>query len=267
MEREDRFFARIAGLDWEIEARYPLMRTMCEDYLIPSSGARPVSPCIAPKDDDIAFERAKSENGDAYSDTYLETLAVLRSMAEQAPRFGRVLFHGVALEFCGMAYLLCAPSGTGKSTHAKLWRSHLGKDVRILNGDKPFVGSPAGVQECDASTSIVAYGSPWMGKEGWGANASAPLGGICMLGRANGDRPCAAHVDPARVLPLLSTSVYMPQNPVARIGVAQAIDAISRTVPVFEARVAIDEYSVQVVRDALTQGIENESEEAPWLRG
>ena len=35
--------------------------------------------------------------------------------------------------------MFTAQSGTGKSTHIKLWKKHFGKDVDIVNGDKPIV--------------------------------------------------------------------------------------------------------------------------------
>ena len=33
--------------------------------------------------------------------------------------------------------------------------------------------------------SVTAFGTPWNGKEGWGVNKSAPLGGICFLERGS----------------------------------------------------------------------------------
>lgn len=43
------------------------------------------------------------------------------------------------LEIDGKAYMFSAPSGTGKSTHAKLWRDCFGDRVTMINDDKPLI--------------------------------------------------------------------------------------------------------------------------------
>jgi len=74
-----------------------------------------------------------------------------------------------------MAYLFTAKSGTGKSTHTRLWREMLGDRAVMVNDDKPFLRvMPDGIR---------AYGSPWNGKHGLGNNIDVPLKAICILER------------------------------------------------------------------------------------
>ena len=92
----------------------------------------------------------------------------------------RAMFHGVAFLYGQDAYILTAPSGTGKSTQFRNLRYLYGDRFRIINGDKPLLGpGPDG--------RIIVYPSPWKGKEQWGSMEHGPLKGIILLeqGREN----------------------------------------------------------------------------------
>ena len=72
--------------------------------------------------------------------------------------------------------MFLGPSGTGKSTHARLWLQHI-EGTELLNDDNPVV------RIADDGTAVV-YGSPWSGKTPCYRNVSCPLGGIVMLSQA-----------------------------------------------------------------------------------
>lgn len=169
-----RFLMRIAGKLVEVHSLHDQVEKLCADYVVESgvafaSCARGDSaPAGAAANDGVAgdvattdvaassgyagvpdlvvctsqadIDRERDEAG--YSDAYLETLAVYRQIAEWAPTQALMLMHGAVVEFSGRAYMFTAPSGTGKSTHVRLWRKHLGDAVRIINGDKPLVAVP-----------------------------------------------------------------------------------------------------------------------------
>ena len=75
---------------------------------------------IAPEDFD--YERIHAEKGVIFPDYYLEPLAIYRKFCEYAVMEDVVLFHSSAVCVDGEAYVFTAPSGTGKSTHARLQR-------------------------------------------------------------------------------------------------------------------------------------------------
>lgn len=50
---------------------------------------------------------------------------------------GRAIIHAVCFVWCGKAWLICAPSGVGKTTHYKQWKRLFPNEVEMLNGDKP----------------------------------------------------------------------------------------------------------------------------------
>lgn len=70
------------------------------------------------------------------------------------------------------AYLFMGKSGTGKSTHARLWMQYL-KDVTLLNDDNPTMRIN--------KEQIMVYGTPWSGKTPCYKNESFPVGGIVRL--------------------------------------------------------------------------------------
>jgi len=80
-----------------------------------------------------------------------------------------VVCHGRAVMFLG-------DSGTGKSTHSRLWLKHI-DDSSILNDDSPMLSLRDG-------TAPVVYGSPWSGKEPHYLNRHYPLAAIVRLSQA-----------------------------------------------------------------------------------
>lgn len=73
------------------------------------------------------------------------------------------------------AVLFLGESGTGKSTHTRLWRENI-EGVQLLNDDSPFIGIRDG--------RLIAYGSPWSGKTPCYKNESYPIRAIVRLSQA-----------------------------------------------------------------------------------
>ncbi|MGN0333092.1 MAG: hypothetical protein ACI4D9_08770 [Lachnospiraceae bacterium] len=81
--------------------------------------------------------------------------------------------HASLVELDGQAIAICAPSGTGKTTHARLWRDC--KNALILNGDRAVCKN--------TEQGWRAYGTPWSGTSGEQINRSASLKAIVVLER------------------------------------------------------------------------------------
>jgi hypothetical protein len=79
--------------------------------------------------------------------------------------------HAAAIEYEGKGIIFSAPSGTGKSTQANLWRTLMG--AKVINGDRPIVRV---VEE-----SPFVYGTPWTATSPDCLNVKAPLSAIVML--------------------------------------------------------------------------------------
>lgn len=90
--------------------------------------------------------------------------------------FDGMYLHASAVELEGKAYLFSGTSGTGKSTHTRLWQQTFGSAAQIFNDDKPALRRMEG--------TWYAYGTPWCGKDGINQNKKIPLEGICFLKQA-----------------------------------------------------------------------------------
>ena len=171
----------LADILFDIHNLYPETELLCRDY--ETSGLPGIPITISPED--IAREREKSvleavKNSRRvieWPDSYLETLAVYRKIAEIIPEYDTFLFHGSAVAVDGEAYIFTAESGTGKSTHARLWREMLGDRAVMVNDDKPLI-------RVHADGTAVVYGTPWNGKHHLGNNIAVPVRAICEIKRS-----------------------------------------------------------------------------------
>jgi hypothetical protein len=105
-------------------------------------------------------------------------LMVLYAIAS-AP-YNTALFHAAVVNYEGKGYMFLGKSGTGKSTHARLWLKY-NEGSELLNDDNPVVRIENDA-EGDGVTRV--YGSPWSGKTPCYKNEVYPLGGFVMLSQA-----------------------------------------------------------------------------------
>ena len=98
----------------------------------------------------------------------------------QLLKHGGMMLHSSAVVVDNRAYLFSAPSGTGKSTHTRLWQQIFGDKAQVINDDKPALRCIDGIW--------YAYGTPWCGKDGINVNRKVPLAGICFLKQAPHNR-------------------------------------------------------------------------------
>ncbi|MCR4772362.1 MAG: hypothetical protein K5855_08655 [Oscillospiraceae bacterium] len=215
----------IAERNIAVTSLHDEVHRLCAPYLAPDA-----APDFAVRTGqaDIDCERDRSARGDKlsgkpairFSDGYLETLAVYRKIAEQMPRYDTVLFHGSCVAVDGAAYLFIARSGTGKSTHTRLWRELLGERAVMVNDDKPFVRVTAG--------GAAACGTPWAGKHGLSSNITVPLKAICILERA--EKNAIRTITAGEAYPMLLQQVYRPADGAAMSMTLTLIDRLTSSV-------------------------------------
>ena len=158
---------------------------------------------------------------------YLEYVAVYRKIAEKLFEYDGVVFHGAVLDVDGKAYMICARSGVGKTTHIRLWQSAFGDRVSVLNGDKPILRVIDG--------RVYACGTPYNGKEGMGKRGTLPLSGIAFLMR--GEENSYRTVTPAEVLERFMGQIYINNlDGLAVIRTLRLADKILTEVPLYEFR-------------------------------
>lgn len=216
---------KIAGRNIAVSSLYDEVHHLCRDYISPSAVPDFM---VETTREDIDFERERSARADEalgreirpFSDGYLETLAVYRKIAEKMPDYGTILFHGSCVAVDGVGYLFTARSGTGKSTHTRLWRELLGERAQMVNDDKPLIRpTPSGT---------VIYGTPWDGKHHLSRNTCVPLKAVCILERSDVNR--IRRISSGEAYPMLVGQAYRPMDQRAMGRTLDLIDQLSDSV-------------------------------------
>ena len=173
------FTLSLAGIPIGISAVYPSTMRFCRDYF---TDEPPVF-SIELTRESIENERSYSLRQGGPSDDpflcnsgpHLEHLALYREIARRLIDYDAIVFHGSAVAVDGRVFLFTAPSGTGKTTHTRLWLDQIPGSY-VLNGDKPLL------RFC--SDRILVCGTPWRGRERLGCNEILPLHAVCLLERS-----------------------------------------------------------------------------------
>lgn len=166
----------IAGLKVLLTTYYERTYTQAQQYLAQSEWS------VEEADITVEFEHSVYEQQQQSGSMQGAGLELIEYMLTGA-LFSRCLLmyngcmlHSSAVVVDGYAYLFSADSGTGKSTHTRLWLEHFGEKAFIINDDKP-------VLRCENGEWYV-YGTPWSGKTNLNVNAKAKLGAIVFLERS-----------------------------------------------------------------------------------
>ena len=163
----------------------------------------------------------------------LNIVAVQHSVA--AVHSSVIVCHNEAVMFLG-------ESGTGKSTHTRLWRENI-EGATLLNDDSPFVGVQNG--------QVVAFGSPWSGKTPCYKNESYPIRAIVRLSQA-------PHNSMRRLRSLFSVGALLPSLPPAfafdeklEDAVMNVLSAVISAVPVYHLECLPNAAAAQLSHDTI----------------
>ena len=169
--------------------------------------------------------------------------------------YDAMMLHASAVVADGEAYLFSAPSGTGKSTHTKLWLDKLGDRAYILNDDKPVIRI--------MGDEIYAYGTPWCGSSNIGVNRKAPLKAICFLERA--ETNWIKQMPLSDGMPIILNMFYQTfrqldkydcMQPISRANASKYLDIIGKViskVPVFQMGCTPDPAAADMAYEAMSK--------------
>ncbi len=239
------FKIKLAGKSIGISAMNCYVREYCRDYLI--DGKADFDIAISPSD--IEYERERSEAEDKkegipvrhFTDSYLETLAVYRKIADKMLDYDTVLFHGSAVAVDGIGYLFTAKSGTGKSAHTRLWREMLGERAVMINDDKPLIKI--------SKNGIMVYGTPWDGKHRLSTNTVVPLRSLCILERAEDN-----HIVPITkkdAYPMLLQQVHRPTGADGMMKTLSLIDRLADNIALYRLGCNMDISAAKTAYDGM----------------
>lgn len=206
------FKARIADFNILFEEYYNLLYLNIGDF---EADFNEPDIIVVTTLEDIEAEEKISEH--PYRPYQYEHTAAFRHLAEKLPQNGACVLHSCFINAQGRGIAFTARSGTGKTTHMRLWQEMLGSEMEIVNGDKPIVRFIDGIP--------YGYGSPWRGKENYGGAGRAPLTDICIIERAEKNETIPTTKEEAVMI--LLGQVYMPESPE---GVAATMEIINKIV-------------------------------------
>lgn len=217
------FQIETACLVIRIENRYDYVKNLCREYITEQD--HPADITVSVSEEELRREMEKVP-GDFLSDGYTEGVVIYEKISNALPAFDAFVMHSSVVSVDGQAYAFAAESGTGKTTHTRYWKEVLGDRLAIINGDKPicrFKGE-----------DLLAYGTPWCGKENWQTKTSVPLRALCLLER--GEENAVFPVNAAEHLGEIIRHFYLPRGKVDLLKMMELIDRMAALVPVYRLR-------------------------------
>lgn len=241
------FRIKIGNVIAEVDAIYPYVKRICSDYI---SDEHPnCSIKITPD----AIDRQREESSHTAGvqilplgqneDWFVEVYVLLHELLRNLPLHNMLFIHGSAILYQKKAYIFVAPSGTGKSTHTRLWKERFGDEVTIINDDKPFLSIQDG--------KFILHGTPWRGKHNIGVNTEAELAGICILSRGITDSISPIHSSEAvrEIIKQCNLHRYKENAPLA----LDLIDELLKNVPVYSLSCTPTQNAVEVCCNAIVK--------------
>lgn len=231
---------RVAGFLIEVQNRFAYTERLCAAYR---------TECDAPADLIVSAtkEEIRQEMTAATFDAppaYCESVCLYRNLCNALPRLNAFLLHAATVRADDAAYAFLGHSGTGKSTHIRLWMEQFSDRVEIINGDKPIIRR--------MEDAFVAFGTPWAGKEGLQNNISAPLKGLCFLKQAPYN--AITRLTQQETAKRIFHQFLIPKDAESVQKLMQLADALVRSVPTYELCCTISAEAARLSFDTLTGG-------------
>ncbi len=167
------------------------------------------------------------------------------NLIQEMLRYALLFHEGMVIHASSIAYqnqglLFSAPSGTGKSTHTRLWRKYVPGTV-IVNDDMPMVRLKQGTP--------YLYGAPWSGKGVVHENMSVPLRAIVFL-----ERSLTCSLEPMEPVEAVWRLFSAIRKPVVPLLAEKNLDVVSKFIerlPVYLLQCDMSEEAVRTSMRAL----------------
>lgn len=168
-----------------------------------------------------------------------------------------LMMHSSVVKLGDWAYMFLGKSGTGKSTHSKLWLKHI-PHTHLLNDDNPVLRIKDGV--------AMVYGSPWSGKTPCYRQENAKVGALVMLEQKPYNKIKKDDVIGALAALLCSCSIMIWDKP-SYNAIMQTLSSVIAKVGVHHLECLPDEaaakvcYSAVAKRESSVEGNVSDSQE------
>lgn len=135
------------------------------------------------------------------------------------------VLHSSAVSVNNQGYVFTAPSGTGKSTHAKLWIKHFKKNnAKYINDDKPIIRL--------INNKFYVCGTPFSGKNDLNSNIIVPLKAIYVLEQGKTNK--IEKLNPKNALNALYTQTYFKNTKEQAIKLLNLIEKTINSTQIFK---------------------------------
>lgn len=228
---------RIADLNIKIDNMHEYIDKICKGYL--SDDQNHFDFIAKANVNDFEKDRAVVPQA---SDSYLESLSVYRCISNNIIDYNGFVLHASVIVKDGFAYAFAAKSGTGKTTHSRLWLKVF-PDAEIINGDKPLIRCIDGV--------FYAYGTPWCGKENYNKNKKAQLKGICFIERDENNS--IVGISKAEAVKRIYTQLLIPNDAGKAAKTLELLSEFIDTVPAYLLKCNISEEAAFVAYKELSK--------------
>ena len=119
------------------------------------------------------FQNTLSLYGGSQQQSYALVNALMAAFTFSSAAHHILMMHASVIVHQGKGFLFLGKSGTGKSTHARLWLQHI-SDCELLNDDNPAI-------RISEKGEILVYGTPWSGKTPCYRNLHFPIQAFVRL--------------------------------------------------------------------------------------
>lgn len=195
------------------------------------------------------IERARRLLPPDSEDFYIEYRTLISLTAKELLKYGCCIFHCVSFIYKGYAWLLSAPSGTGKTTQYFNWNRLFPGEIEMISGDMPVLKLE---QECQLSV----HPSPWNGKEDIGSMNSAPLGGIIYLEQGNDNLISSLSVSEG-LINIFRQFIVVPETEDQILSLTKLIEAMFVHYPVMKFTNRGDDQSTELLRNTINRILED----------
>ena len=230
---------KIADLNIGIENHREFTKKYMRDYLTDEQNidfSVIVTPQMIIEEEKIAVEKVPQQ--------YYELTAILRVICKKIVRdYNGFFLHCSCLKYKDEAIVFTAKSGTGKSTHSRLWREKLNNQVEMINDDKPIVRLIDDV--------FYIYGTPWNGKHSLSNNIKAPIKAIYYLHQAENNK--VSQCDPISSITKILSQTVLPDDKASMDNLLSMTEKLVSTTPVSDLDCNISYEAVDVVLNSLNE--------------
>jgi hypothetical protein len=151
--------------------------------------------------------------------------------------------HASVIEKGGKALIFLGKSGTGKSTHSKLWLKHV-PECSLLNDDEPIVR----VMDND---EVRVFGAPWSGSTPCYRDVSAKTMALVQL-EQHSENILTKLSGMEAYAPLFQSAALLQSDEIHRQQVTSTVLDIAERVPVYRLRNRPDREAVALSESLLT---------------